>query len=110
MLTGIRPFLDLGARPTQSGDIGGVDHIDPVADKRALPPTDHLLAHPRGARRLAVDGIVVIDERIEDLRTRWPWPPSLRLLSLIGLIARGSSSLSSKSYQYLPRTNTPLSP
>ncbi|MNC17719.1 hypothetical protein D3C75_656080 [compost metagenome] len=59
-------FLDLGARTTERGHVDRIDAVDRVADEGALPPTDHLLAGTHRARQIG-EGVVVIDECVEDL-------------------------------------------
>ena len=62
-------FLDLRTGATECRHVDRVDAVDRVADESTFAPTDHLFTGAHRARQIA-DGIVVIDERIENLRTR----------------------------------------
>ena len=60
-------FLDLGTGTAECRDVDRVDAVDRVADEGTFTPAHHLLAGPHGAGQIG-DGVVVIDEGIEDLR------------------------------------------
>src|SRR5690606_13468457 len=61
-------FLQLSAWTTQSCYVQGVDGVDPVLDKNALTPADHLATQP-DVTGVITYGIVVIDKSIKELNT-----------------------------------------
>ena len=59
-------FLDFSSRPTEGGDIDGVDRIDPPLDKRTLTPAHHLATQARIQEHIP-QLEVSVDEGVEDL-------------------------------------------
>ncbi|MCY1543854.1 hypothetical protein D9M68_796890 [compost metagenome] len=59
-------FLDLSTRTTESSYVYRVDRVDTVLDKGAFTPADHLLAQANRTRLIG-DGVVVINEGVENL-------------------------------------------
>ncbi|MNL08108.1 hypothetical protein D3C87_1288140 [compost metagenome] len=73
-------FLHFRARTAQGCDVDRVDAVDRVADERTLAPAHHLLAKPHVANLIA-DGVVVVDEAVEEHR-----PGGLRRAITSGVI------------------------
>ena len=59
-------FLDLGTRTTERGHVDRVDRVDAAADEGTFTPAHDLLAQTHGARLIG-NGVVVVDEGVEDL-------------------------------------------
>lgn len=60
-------FLDLGTRAAEGGHVDRVDRVDAPADEGTLTPAHHLLTEAHRAWLIA-DRVVVVDERVEQLR------------------------------------------
>ncbi|MNG01115.1 hypothetical protein D3C84_840800 [compost metagenome] len=63
-----QPFLDLGTRSAERGNVDRVDAVDRVTDEGTFAPAHDLFTGTNGPWQVG-DGIVVIDEGVEDLRT-----------------------------------------
>ncbi|MNE06207.1 hypothetical protein D3C80_987910 [compost metagenome] len=59
-------FLDLGTRTAERGHVDRVDRVDATTDEGTFTPAHDLLAQTHGAWLIG-NGVVVVDEGVEDL-------------------------------------------